>query len=165
MERELKDMYMKNLDEVAKQAKKLKSKKQAVKAVAIGNKKRPIQEDKKKTNEFFRAELIKCKPERFQGTLWGGFHGVEYVKGQKAIKFEMLNEVEELLRRTAARLVDGTLEDISVSEDDSYTPEHVTRIRNASWTWQLGPHPIEDPNDLENLSDMDCLAINLALSN
>ena len=143
----------------------MKSKKQAVKAVTIENKKRPIQEDKKKANEFFMAELIKCKPERFQGTLWGGWHGNDYLKGQKAIKFEMLNEVEELLRRTAARLVDGTLEDISVVEDDSYTLEHVTRIRNASWTWQLGPNPIEDPNDLENLSDIDCLAINLALSN
>ena len=65
MERELKDIYMKNLDEVAKKAKKLKSKKQAVKAVTIENKKRPIQEDKKKTNEFYRAELIKCKPEKF----------------------------------------------------------------------------------------------------
>ena len=77
----------------------------------------------------------------------------------------MLNEVEELLRRTAARLVDGTLEDISVVEDDSNTPEHVTRIHNASWTWQLGPYPLEDPNDLENLSDMDCLAINFAVNN
>ena len=65
LERELKDMYLKNVDEVAKKAKKLKSKKQAVKAVTIANKKRPIQEEKKKTNEFFRAELIKCKPERF----------------------------------------------------------------------------------------------------
>ena len=77
----------------------------------------------------------------------------------------MLNEVEELLRRTAASLVNGTLEDISVVEDVSNTPEHITRIRNASWTWQLGPHPLQDPNELENLSDMDCLAINLAFSN
>ena len=76
----------------------------------------------------------------------------------------MLNEVEELLRRTAARLVDGTLEDITVFEDNSNNLEHVNRIRKASWTWQLGPHPLEDPNELENLSDMDCLAINLALS-
>ena len=43
---------------------------------------------------------------------------MEYLKGQKAIKFEMLNEVEELLRKTAARLVEGTLEDISLVEDD-----------------------------------------------
>ena len=82
LERELKDMYMKNMDEVANKAKKLKSKKQAVKAVTIGNKKRPIQEDKKKTNEFFRAELIKCTLERFQGTLWGGWLGTEYRKGE-----------------------------------------------------------------------------------
>ena len=75
----------------------------------------------------------------------------------------MLNEAKKAMRSTAARLIGDLLEDSTTQEDPSNIPGHVARIRDSSWTYAIAPiQDTDDPNELENLHDRDCIAINFA---
>ena len=78
----------------------------------------------------------------------------------------MLNEAKKAMRSTAARLIGDLLEDSTTQEDPSNIPGHVARIRDSSWTYAIAPiQDTDDPNELENLPDLDSIAINFARDN
>ena len=44
------------------------------------------------------------------------------------------------------------------------TPEHVTRFVDQNWSYGFADYPFSgDPSDLENLSDMDSMAVKMTV--
>ena len=161
----MKKIYKDDPDEVAEKALKSKSWKEAAKAFLIEEKKRQVEQDKLLTKESFQQELLKCDASRFNGTTFGGFwwQSLSYDDEETAITFSMLNEVKKAMRGTTAKVIGGLLEDFTTEEDASNIPAHVARIRDSSWTYAIAPsQDTDDPNELENLPDLDCIAINFA---
>ena len=122
----------------------------------------PFEETKLQANAFFYKQLHKCDTSRF--TAWGwGTHSL-YWNVDKSIDFAMLNEAEKAMKTTTKYALEGRLLDAKVQEDPSSIPNHVNSFREACWTHAVTPHPFSgDQIDLENLSDLDSMAINLGI--
>ena len=128
----------------------------AAKDYLIQEQKKPIEEDKKDIKEFFNLQLLKYDFKQFNATTFGRYGN---------ITFDFLQNVYGAVQKTTDLTLEARMLDKQVAKDPTDIPEHVTLIQNQSSSYSFTRYPYSgNPAELENVSDLDAIALKMAIA-
>jgi len=79
-------------------------------------------------------------------------------------KFDFLGEVYGTMQQTIDPTLEGLVDDVQMSTDPIGIPYHVTLFQAENWAFAFADYPYSgDPMVLENLSDVDSMALKMAV--
>ena len=69
------------------------------------------------------------------------------------------------MQNTTELTLEARVRDNQVAKDPANIPNFVKLFQNSSWSYSFANYPYSgDPMELENLSDLACIAINMAIA-
>ena len=124
-----------------------------MKEFLIQEKKRPAEEDKLDIKACFNAQLQKRDFKKFDARYWG-----------KGVTFEFLAEVYGVMQQTLELTLEGRVRDVQIAQDLLGAPDHVTKFQTQNWAYGFADYPYSgDPMEIENLSDLNSMAVKMAV--
>ena len=86
------------------------------------------------------------------------------MRGWGNTKFDFLGEVYGTMQQTMDPTLEGLVDDVQMSTDPIGIPYHVTLFQAENWAFAFADYPYSgDPMVLENLSDVDSMALKMAV--